>query len=114
MPQEFVEVESEAGLYGGLAGASGLKDDAAADWDQTGRGPGYARLRASRRNRGVIDGRATVVEELPSTGAVACGVRVFHQKFGYGTVQAKDGNKLEIVFEKAGTKKVLDSFVVPA
>ena len=114
LPQEFVEVESEAGLYGGLAGASGLKDDAAADWDQTGRGPGYARLRASRRNRGVIDGRATVVEELPSTGAVACGVRVFHQKFGYGTVRAKDGNKLEIAFEKAGTKKVLDSFVVPA
>ena len=39
---------------------------------------------------------------------------MFHQKFGYGTIQAKDGNKLEIAFEKAGTKKVLDSFVVPA
>ena len=114
LPGDFVQVESEAGLYGGLAGSSGLNDAAAADWDQTGRGPGYARLRASRRAGGVIDVRATVIEELPSTGAVDCGVRVFHQKFGYGTIQAKDGNKLEIAFEKAGTKKVLDSFVVPA
>ncbi|MHA1108757.1 MAG: 3'-5' exonuclease [Alphaproteobacteria bacterium] len=112
LPGDFVEVESEAGLYGGLAG---LKDDStAADWDQTGRGPGYTRLRASRRNGGVLDGRATLVGELPSTGAVARGERVFHQKFGYGTIRAKDGNKLEIAFEKAGTKKVLDSFVVPA
>ena len=114
LPGDFVEVESEAGLYGGLAGSSGFRDDAAAEWDQTGRGPGYARLRASRRNGGIIDGSATVVEELPPSGAVACGVRVFHQKFGYGTIQAVDGNKLEIAFEKAGTKKVLDSFVVPA
>jgi len=114
LPGDFVEVASEAGLYGGLAGSSGLNDAAEADWDQTGRGPGYARLRASRRAGGVIDVRATVIEELPSTGAVDCGVRVFHQKFGYGTIQARDGNKLEIAFEKAGTKKVLDSFVVPA
>ncbi|MDA1326223.1 MAG: UvrD-helicase domain-containing protein, partial [Proteobacteria bacterium] len=113
LPRDLVEVGSEAGLYGGLAGATGVNNDADADWDQTGRGPGYARLRASRRDGGVIDGRATVVEDLPSPGAVACGVRVFHQKFGYGTIRAKDGNKLEIAFEKAGTKKVLDSFVVP-
>ena len=113
LPRDLVEVGSEAGLYRGLAGATGVNNDADADWDQTGRGPGYARLRASRRNGGVIDGRATVVEDLPSPGAVACGVRVFHQKFGYGTIRAKDGNKLEIAFEKAGTKKVLDSFVVP-
>ena len=112
LPRDLIEVGSEAGLYGGLAGATGVNDDA--DWDQTGRGPGYARLRASRRDGGVIDGRATMVEDLPSPDAVACGVRVFHQKFGYGTIRAKDGNKLEIAFEKAGTKKVLDSFVVPA
>jgi DNA helicase-2/ATP-dependent DNA helicase PcrA len=114
LPGDFVEVESEAGLYGGLAGSIGLQDDTTEDWDRTGRGPGYARLQAARRNGDIIDGRATLVEELPSAGTVECGVRVFHQKFGYGTIQAKDGNKLEIAFEKAGTKKVLDSFVVPA
>ena len=42
------------------------------------------------------------------------GARVFHQKFGYGTVRASDGDKLEIEFEQSGIKKVLDSFVVPA
>ena len=37
--------------------------------------------------------------------------RVFHQKFGYGNVVKVDGNKLTIAFEKAGEKKVVDSFV---
>jgi ATP-dependent DNA helicase UvrD/PcrA len=37
--------------------------------------------------------------------------RVFHQKFGYGHVVKIDGNKLTIAFEKAGEKKVVDSFV---
>ena len=37
--------------------------------------------------------------------------RVFHQKFGYGRVVKVDGNKLTIAFEKAGEKKVVDSFV---
>jgi DNA helicase-2/ATP-dependent DNA helicase PcrA len=42
------------------------------------------------------------------------GARVFHDKFGYGTVAAQEGNKLEIDFETAGRKRVIDSFVKPA
>ncbi|MEP7130655.1 MAG: 3'-5' exonuclease, partial [Sphingomicrobium sp.] len=42
---------------------------------------------------------------------LALGQRVFHGKFGYGTIAAIEGNKLEIDFEHAGRKKVLDSFV---
>ena len=42
------------------------------------------------------------------------GLRVFHQKFGYGTVAQIEGNKLEIDFETAGRKRVMDSFVQPA
>jgi DNA helicase-2/ATP-dependent DNA helicase PcrA len=45
----------------------------------------------------------------PSTYAV--GERVFHQKFGYGEVVLVDGNKLTILFDKAGEKRVVDSFV---
>ncbi len=58
-------------------------------------------------------GSQSVVAETRShpPGAIQVGVRVFHQKFGYGRVQAVDGNKLEIAFDKAGTKKVIDSFV---
>lgn len=44
---------------------------------------------------------------------VAIGQRVFHQKFGYGAITAIEGNKLEIDFEKAGPKRVMDSFVEP-
>jgi DNA helicase-2/ATP-dependent DNA helicase PcrA len=39
---------------------------------------------------------------------------VFHQKFGYGEVISVDGDKLDIDFDKAGTKKVMAGFVVPA
>ncbi|HEV7636743.1 MAG TPA: UvrD-helicase domain-containing protein [Bradyrhizobium sp.] len=49
-----------------------------------------------------------------STGAASefsLDERVFHQKFGYGHVVKIDGNKLTIAFEKAGEKKVVDSFV---
>ena len=42
---------------------------------------------------------------------LALGQRVFHGKFGYGTIVGQEGNKLEIDFEHAGRKKVLDSFV---
>jgi DNA helicase-2/ATP-dependent DNA helicase PcrA len=42
------------------------------------------------------------------------GTRIFHQKFGYGEVVAVDGDKLDIAFDKAGTKKVMAGFVVPA
>jgi len=42
------------------------------------------------------------------------GLRVFHDKFGYGTVAEIEGNKLEIDFEQAGRKRVLDTFVTIA
>jgi DNA helicase-2/ATP-dependent DNA helicase PcrA len=45
---------------------------------------------------------------------MAVGLRVFHQKFGYGSVAEIEGNKLEIDFETAGRKRVMDSFVNPA
>ncbi len=42
---------------------------------------------------------------------IAIGARVFHDKFGYGEVMGQEGNKLEIEFEVAGRKRVIDSFV---
>jgi DNA helicase-2/ATP-dependent DNA helicase PcrA len=61
-------------------------------------------------------GPMTIEGELvaKSTGTVSefsLADRVFHQKFGYGQVVKVDGNKLTIAFEKAGEKKVVDSFV---
>jgi DNA helicase-2/ATP-dependent DNA helicase PcrA len=45
---------------------------------------------------------------------LSLGARVFHDKFGYGEVVAQEGNKLEIEFEAAGRKRVIDSFVKAA
>jgi DNA helicase-2/ATP-dependent DNA helicase PcrA len=59
--------------------------------------------------------RTTEVWEQPARpargDAFAVGARVFHQKFGYGTVTRTDDDKLDIDFEKAGSKRVLDRFV---
>ncbi len=44
---------------------------------------------------------------------LAIGMRVFHEKFGYGEITEIDGNKLEIDFDGSGLKRVIDSFVKP-
>jgi DNA helicase-2/ATP-dependent DNA helicase PcrA len=59
----------------------------------------------------VIDGQ--VVAKSSSSSRFAIGARVFHVKFGPGTVANVDGNKLTVDFDKAGRKMVLESFVQP-
>jgi DNA helicase II / ATP-dependent DNA helicase PcrA len=82
------------------------------DFSQTGRerdGPGFGRTRRSRLPL-TIEGELVA----KSTGTISdfsVGDRVFHQKFGNGNVTAIDGNKLTIAFDKAGEKRVVDSFV---
>ncbi|MBR1245842.1 UvrD-helicase domain-containing protein [Bradyrhizobium sp. AUGA SZCCT0169] len=66
----------------------------------------------SRTKRGpmVIEGEL-VAKSTGTVSEFSLDDRVFHQKFGYGNVVKIDGNKLTIAFEKAGEKKVVDSFV---
>jgi DNA helicase II / ATP-dependent DNA helicase PcrA len=47
-------------------------------------------------------------------GGLRAGDRIFHQKFGHGTVRAVEANKLAISFDRAGDKMVIDSFVEKA
>ncbi len=42
---------------------------------------------------------------------IPVGTRVFHQKFGYGRVIAAEDDRLDVDFEAAGEKRVLDRFV---
>ena len=58
----------------------------------------------------VIEGEL-VAKSTGTTSSFTVGDRVFHQKFGNGNVVAVDGNKLTIRFDKAGEKRVVDSFV---
>jgi DNA helicase-2/ATP-dependent DNA helicase PcrA len=82
----------------------------------TGRGPGWTRAAAQggfgNSRTPAIEARASAVSVgLKGRSDVAVGAKVFHSKFGNGMVTAIDGNKLEIDFEHAGAKRVLDSFV---
>jgi DNA helicase-2/ATP-dependent DNA helicase PcrA len=85
----------------------------------SGRGPGWQRAQSSggfvREPTRIVEARQSAVS-LGNKGRddLAIGMRVFHQKFGYGLVTEIEGNKLEIDFEQAGTKRVLDSFVTIA
>ncbi len=89
---------------GGSGGGSGFSD---AGQRGFGQGSGFG-----GRQRGgplMIEGELTA----KSTGGSAHGPgdRVFHVKFGPGSVASVDGNKLTVDFDKAGRKMVLDSFV---
>jgi hypothetical protein len=65
----------------------------------------------TRRPR-VIEAGAWEVQARPAASdAMKPGQRVFHQKFGYGLVTGVDDDKLDIEFERAGHKRVLDRFV---
>jgi len=59
------------------------------------------------------EGRLVAVS-APTNSAYSRGDRVFHVKFGYGKVTGIEGNKLTVAFDKAGDKKVIDSFVEKA
>ena len=68
---------------------------------------GFAR---NKRDPVTIEGEL-IAKSTGTTSEFSLDDRVFHQKFGYGQVVKIDGNKLTIAFEKAGEKKVVDSFV---
>jgi DNA helicase-2/ATP-dependent DNA helicase PcrA len=79
------------------------------------RGPGWQRATAHGYDpsprRIAEPGRSAASFAAKPRADIALGARVFHDKFGYGTVAAQEGNKLEIEFEQAGRKRVIDSFV---
>src|SRR5262245_25353645 len=66
--------------------------------------------REAKRKPLVIEGEL-VAKSTGTVSSFTVGERVFHQKFGNGNVVAVDGNKLTIAFDKAGEKRVVDSFV---
>lgn len=125
LPSRFIEelpdahIEQESTLSGG---ASLWR----AQWSEHGdpfahvargntRGPGWQRAAAQtydptpRRLPEATRSAASFAAKPRSD--VHIGARVFHEKFGYGTVTTQEGNKLEIEFETAGPKRVIDSFV---
>ncbi|MBM3545053.1 MAG: AAA family ATPase [Alphaproteobacteria bacterium] len=118
LPIDHVEVAEDKGLRGyGPSRFDSAENVFADGFYET---PGWQRARANRprgsspsaprREPLTIEG--TLVAASTADGAgLAIGERIFHQKFGYGRIAQIDGNKLTVDFDKAGQKKVVDSFV---
>jgi len=64
----------------------------------------------ARRGRVIEAGAWEVAERPARPDPFAVGERVFHQKFGYGTVRSVEDDKLEVEFA-TGLKRLLDRFV---
>jgi DNA helicase-2/ATP-dependent DNA helicase PcrA len=118
LPIESVEAASETGYYGGGPGMR----EAGSRWEEATYGagydsPGWKRAQARGYAGGppgrtqVIEGEGRLVAVSEPPSGYARGERVFHQKFGYGQITAIEGNKLTVAFDKAGEKRVIDSFV---
>jgi len=129
LPEEHVEVSEPAsyGGYGGMGGHGGMggygtsRFDNMEPFNSAYRTPGWQRAQANRgthdprkrveREPVTIEGELVARSVIGGTARFATGDRVFHQKFGPGTVAGVDGNKLTVDFDHAGQKRVVDSFV---
>jgi DNA helicase-2/ATP-dependent DNA helicase PcrA len=119
LPPTAVEVKDTGSSYGGYGygGRTASRFNSSDPFDSVYETPGWQRARAQAQTRKspgplTIDGDLVARSTDDGRGSkYIAGERVFHLKFGYGTIAQIEGNKLSIDFEKAGRKKVLDSFV---
>jgi DNA helicase-2/ATP-dependent DNA helicase PcrA len=121
LPGEQVEVLTPPGLAGGAYGAAGAYGFGATMEVRAARAdvynsPGWVRMQSRAAQRPMaqpVEARHVVID----AGAVSPydeGDRVFHAKFGYGTVTYVEGDKLDVRFDLAGMKKLVAKFVTPA
>ena len=121
LPADHVEVLTAPGLYGGGYGAaasvgfgSGLEERVSkADVYNS---PGWRRMQENSGTRQIRQPQEArhVVIDMEAVSPYVLGDRVFHQKFGYGEIMGIEGDKLDIEFDHAGSKKVVARWVIPA
>jgi len=129
LPSDFTEVQAETGVYG--SGPQFQNKFQKKNYDK-----GHAQVPRNRQSPKQSQSRfgGTMSKKFKSTGAssgaysapkktitiqkkkdgIVVGNRVSHEKFGFGVVRSIDGNKVHVIFEGAGIKKVLKSFIKPA
>ncbi|WP_158816453.1 ATP-dependent helicase [Methylocapsa sp. S129] len=126
LPEDHVEVVEASGASShGSYGVS--RFDRVEPFSSTYETPGWRRAKEQAKGEGFGERSAPQWREGPRRGPtliegkaiaranveteLAKGARVFHLKFGPGSVVAVDGVKLTVDFDKAGRKMVLESFV---
>jgi DNA helicase-2/ATP-dependent DNA helicase PcrA len=116
LPPANVDAVSETGY----SKQAGVRDMAVEPFSSGYQSPGWRRAQENMHTRGgskppLLDGEARLVARSGGDDShFRTGDRIFHQKFGYGRVRQVEGNKLTVDFDKAGEKRVIDSFVIPA
>ena len=109
LPNKNVEALGERGLY---LSTKPPRDTHSSNFGRLGSVESDSPRKRGYTSDGVIiDGDFSTITQSSDHDSFEVGIRIFHQKFGYGRIVSVDGNKLEVDFEKAGTKKVMDSFV---
>ncbi len=101
---------NRGGGRNGGGSRGGFEEEASTFSSSSSSGPDFGSFSSRRRGPMTIEGEL-VAKSTGTTSEFSLSDRVFHQKFGYGRVTRIDGNKLTIAFDKAGEKKVVDSFV---
>ena len=130
LPGEHVDVLTPPGLYGGGYGAAGMGASAnpvvqemegsdifdRAIKADVYNSPGWKRLqeRSAKRGLGQPSEQRNMTIDMNVISSFSLGDRVFHQKFGYGEVMNIEGEKLDIEFDKAGSKKVVAQYIQSA
>ncbi len=121
LPGEHVEVLTAPGLYGGGFGAAASVGFGSSLEERVSKAdvynsPGWRRLQensAARPMRQPQEARHVVID-MEAVSPYVMGDRVFHQKFGYGEIMGIEGDKLDVEFDHAGSKKVVARWVIPA
>ena len=125
LPPEHVDVVEAPSRFGGAyanfdrsANPYGRSrfDGAGGNFQTNYQTPGWQRAQQRWRQgdqpkRGPLMIEGELVASSTGQPSFQEGERVFHQKFGYGHIAEVDGNKLTVDFDKAGRKRVVDSFV---
>jgi DNA helicase-2/ATP-dependent DNA helicase PcrA len=114
LPGDHVEVLTPPGLYGGGYGAAAMSGlEVRASKADVYNSPGWRRMAERAGTRPVAQPREArhVVVDAGAVAAYGEGDRVFHPKFGAGTVTYVEGDKLDVRFDHAGMKKIVARFV---
>ena len=117
LPADNIEVLTPPGLYGGNSSRQDIEFESdlperAAKADAY-NSPGWKRMqiRTSQRFLDSSETTQAVIIDAKVTEKYSISDRVMHTKLGEGTVIGIEGNKLSIVFDSGGAKKVIASFV---
>lgn len=119
IPAEHKEEDTAPGLLprrGGFTDSWGAWKNEATPGGQGTGSMGSGGMGTGWAARKQAEERAGLTWQRPAASSLTApsfevGERVFHEKFGPGTVLAADGDKLTVAFDQAGEKKVMAGFL---